>query len=618
MRVTRITTQLQLPASSLIDVLLVQWHTPTPAMGGVMDRTHCERRRQALQRITRWLQTGYECAEEDRPLFILFPEISIPRALVGHVDALLEATKQPTVAIGGLEYMTRTAFEELGATLNLVVPLDEVVEQLEGGDILNAAGVWLREPDGAIRHFLQPKNHPFEPEAPQLCRGKLLGLFTSADQGKGRRLNFTAHVCADFAAANRVRQMLIACEQEMTNTHLDVAFVIQHQVDQAAEQFLDAAAAYFAPPTGGDTWADTAGASIVMINNAAERTRRRRGEWGDSQFKYQFMYGAKRKRLGGTDTYFLLDDGAHDTQAGVMRAAGPSAYLVHYKPRSLVRQVRGQERPEPFRDGPCLHAPLDEGELQFAPLRAAPFWLKCEWIEVAESFQDELAKLSKEDRVPTGMVDWWVQQLDDAMDLWLMELYATPSAGIVLVENCLLLQRDIDDCPPNEREPEEWGQVVRSAMREFLRVFVLSVAWESNGKRISPAPQGLRHAVSPTGEWVSFVWGHGARTVEVVRSYRDAMERDPGIVATFQDIIVVMMGPTRDQPSQAQIDEAFDTWSPIHRQGLPDGSLDRVGEVAAPTVPSPKFIHSQPLERALMADSPEAASDLASHLGAIN
>jgi len=584
-------------------------------MGEVMAPAYRDRRVEEFRRISTWLQEDYERPEADRPLFVLFPEISMPQALVGEVDTLVEAMAAPTVVIGGLEYMSRAQFEELGSTLDLALPLDDVCEHLDGGGIVNTAALWLRRTDGSVVHFLQPKNHPFEPEAPHLCRGRLVGLFESADQARGRRFNFTVHVCADFASPDRVRRVLEECEEAKAGAHLDAAFVIQHQCDQSAEQFLDGAAAYFEAPEGGAAWADTSGASIVMINNAAERTCHR-GHWGESQFKYQFIYRVDKRRLAGTDTYFIVDDGPHDTQSGVMRAVGPSAYLVHYKPRSLVRQVRGREYPEPFREAPCLHARLDGEQLHFKPLSAVPFWLKCEWIEAKAVFWPEL---EREDQVSQEMSEWWSQQWDQLADLWQAALGRATTAGMSLVESCMLLQRDMDGCPPTEGEPEEWGYEVRSAMDEFLRVFVLCRAWEANGRRIMPAPQGLRHALNPVGGWVSFVWGQGAYTADVIRRYREAMETDPAVLAAATEIVVVVLGPPRDHLDTARIREIFDAYAPINKQGLPDGSIEPVGEIAAASPPCPRFLQTQPLEGTLLVDSVEGASDLvADHLGVVD
>lgn len=313
MPVEIIPIDLRLPSSRLIDVVLVQWHTPTPAgVGAAIPNPHRQRREQELGRLSAWLTHGYECGETDRPLFVLFPELSLPRDLTAQMDALFEGLERPTIGIGGLEYLSKAEFEELGGALNLVIPLDDLVGSLNNGTVVNTAAVWIKEPGQPVRHFLQPKNHPYEDEAPQISCGNLLGLFESVEQGKGARFNFTVHVCADFAAEQRVQQMLVECEQAKPGAVLDAAFVIQHNADQTASQFRAGARAYYAPPPEGETAADTAGASIIMINNASERVQRR-GHWGDSQFKYNWEKKVRLERLRAPDTYFLHDDAAYGT-----------------------------------------------------------------------------------------------------------------------------------------------------------------------------------------------------------------------------------------------------------------------------------------------------------------
>lgn len=600
-----VTLDIHLPASHLVDVLLVQWYTRTPAIGARIRGPDLTRREDELNQLATWLEREYECPEADRPLFVLFPELSLPRTLTDRVTEILEGRGQPTVVIGGLEYMVRDELEELATGLNLTVPPADLTENLHGGEVVNAASVWVSEPGNPVRHFLQPKNHPYEDESPQLCCGELLGFFTSRQQGLGRRLNFTIHVCSDFASAARVRQIREACEQAQTGSHLDFAFVVQHNPNQNAIQFREATRAYFAGPEGATPLAETSGAAVVMINNAAERLQRR-GDWADSQFKYQFRHRVRRERLGAPDTYLIRDDGDFDTQSAVMRGTGPGAYLVRYKPRVLVSLSPGQDRPEPFFEGPCLHAEIEGTELEFRPLSAVPHWLRCEWLEERAAFSGELAG---RDDCPPEMVEWFEDQLDEAFDLWLATLLARPTSATPLVQNCLL-RSDQPGCPPREAEPEQWVDETAAAMHDFLRVFMLSRVGEStDGTRVEPAPEGVRHAVGPLGERVSYVWGRESRTVDVIRRFIEALEQDPFVRSSPAGIVVILMGGPRDAPDPDLLLREFESYPSITK-ATPPGTVDRGGDVVGAARPLPRIGRSESLEGVLAADSVTEAQDL--------
>lgn len=581
MSVIPISTDIRLPDSQTIDLMMLQWHTPTPSLGAPISESDSRRREAELSSALTWLTDEYELPEADRPLFLIFPELSLPRRLIEHVDTALERRDGPTIVVGGLEYIQRSELEDLLSELNLMITGDRVLANIHDGDIVNTALVWIRGTSG-LYHCLQPKRHPYEDEATHICRGDYTALFESSEQGYGRRFNFTVHVCSDFNSAQKVLDIRHECEEAKAGTPLDAAFLVEHNQNQNAVQFREAARAYFSPPTGGDPLAQTTGACIVMVNNAAE-TSLRRGHWGDSQMKYQFCYGVRRNRIQYPSTYFIHDDGAFDTQAAIMRSPGPAAYFLHYRPRSLVSQIPGHDWPEPFFEGPSLHATIDGTPLEFQPLFAVSHWLHCQWLDGMTSLEMELTE--SHSHLPPDMHEWWTNRYRDAMEVWLETLQRTPTSGRPMIEACLL-RKNQPDSPPRETEPERWGSDSRAAMRDFLRFFMLCRLWRlPNGSSVDPAPQGVRHASGPNGERVSFLWGRDLTVRAILRRFIEALYEDPYTRVTTEDIVIIMMGPPRDSPTPGLFDSVYQQYRDISRGRLDSDAITSGGDVVGAASP---------------------------------
>src|SRR5258707_659879 len=94
-----------LGAEPVVDLLILQWHTPEPHDGGKIPASSAAGNAQLLGQLKCWLLQDFETRVPARPLFILAPELSTPLYCDNLLRDIVSGMHRPTVFIAGLEFL---------------------------------------------------------------------------------------------------------------------------------------------------------------------------------------------------------------------------------------------------------------------------------------------------------------------------------------------------------------------------------------------------------------------------------------------------------------------------------------------------------------------------------
>jgi hypothetical protein len=350
MNIHTVGLDVHLPADRLVDLFLLQLHTPAPLEAGGLGPLQpmvSAARGQFLEGFARWLREDYQPANPDRPFFVLIPELSVPLQHLPILEGIATAANRPVFIIAGIEFLH---FEQYRALLNTMESMPSRPDWLangHAGHLVNAAFVVVKDRQNNILRFVQTKRNPSDAEALTHFPCQQALLFQSINQGQGARLNFCVQICADFTNEAQVRELRKACEVASNGRQLDFTFVLQRNENQTAVHFKRSIAAYFEPP---NEMTDTSAGCLLFVNNA-NATFGKSDVWGKSMLLFPF---ARRWRVPRSATYWLNDDGPFNHQAVVVREPGPTVYWLRYKPQYLVNPIPGAGQPCPFIDNRAL------------------------------------------------------------------------------------------------------------------------------------------------------------------------------------------------------------------------------------------------------------------------
>lgn len=82
----------------LIDIFILQWHTPEPFRNHTwakMASQDVDKRKQVLGTFQDWLRSDFDGNQSSRPLFIVAPELSVPACHLHLLDQLVEQVNRP-------------------------------------------------------------------------------------------------------------------------------------------------------------------------------------------------------------------------------------------------------------------------------------------------------------------------------------------------------------------------------------------------------------------------------------------------------------------------------------------------------------------------------------------
>lgn len=565
---------LQLTDDRLIDVFILQWHTPLPVHQHNWEKIQHElanKKFSILNEFRDWLLKYFNVGTPPRPLFIVAPELSLPICCETLLNQIVNEVNRPTIVIAGLEYLYWSEYSDF---VNNLPYMPQPEAWLTGGHkdvIVNAASIWIRDADGKVKHYIQPKLHPQDHEqAIPLYQGQHTLIFHSTNQTTGPRLNFCVQICSDFANATFVKELRQSITEKCGQFSIDFTFLLQCNPDQDAVQFKQAVQEYFAPPDGK---VPTKDGCLAFVNNA-NKTPGKSEMWGQSKIHFPFE---RWRNLGfAPPTYWLSEDGAYNHQSVILRESGPGIYWLTYKPHYLVNPIPGSGQALPFPDSPARFASIESSKLSqgtgndfFVPIPAVCHWLKGEWHEGENDLQSYLEGNRINSDISahylcsyqTGVNDWctvighndWAQNaVDTYLGCWKKDLF-----------------------PSKEPEPQKWHRDVSEAVKRMMRIYALLSLGTSSlaGGPIYPDVLGVRHASAASELRVTFLWGGGEYSARTMITTYLATREERGLDDLLSRKCLLILVNPEGTPDKTSILEAVKKAGCSIVQGTPPDSV---------------------------------------------
>ena len=197
----------------------------------------------------------FEKVAEHRPHMVLFPEFSIPGVQgVERVAAALSSgvVESPTIVIGGVSGLTKVAFDELCALQGVTaIDLVNAPPRVQHTQWINVSVTFVKDNDGTVRLWLQPKLSPSWPEAhyhhQAMFQGGLVRIFR-ARFDNDVPCRFLSFLCFDWVGQENglqipedvLRQFNTVCQAADSPQDLQWTFVLQHNAAPNHATFLTA------------------------------------------------------------------------------------------------------------------------------------------------------------------------------------------------------------------------------------------------------------------------------------------------------------------------------------------------------------------------------------------
>ncbi len=512
MTIHPICIDLKLPEDRKVDIVLVQWHTPVPVQGNQPNKIAAgvaSTKRAVLECLRDFLLGAMIPQTPPRPMFIVLPELSLPRGAIPILEDLLHRSNRPMVVVAGLEYLTWDEYvEEIKALRDMPAP-DSWLMRGSKTQCVNAATTIIRDDGGRMARYIQPKLHPEDHEqALSVFSGDSVLVFRSLVSRSGERINFCVQICSDFTHRSFVADLRQQIEDRIAGFQLDFTFLLQMQKNQDVTQFKQAIQSYFEPP---DRKASTGQGCLLFINNA-NAMKGKSDTWGKT--KLNFPYDCWRSELGCTATYWIEDDGGHNHQAVTMRESGPGIYWLVYKPHYLVDHTPGSGQAVPFCEPAPRFAAIEDllvsGRLEmnsFAPILPVRHWLEWEWREGLEEYKSELEGARKAD----AFIRECINEYSESLDAWLLEFNNRDEIprNVLTAYFCCWEKKGFPRFPPAEKEPLRWDGQCSMAVKQFIRIYTL--IWMNRAVfapgSMAPSHRIPHHSVVGADVGITLSWG---------------------------------------------------------------------------------------------------------------
>ncbi len=504
MNVREVNLDISLPDDMMIDLWLVQWHTPTPNSFQPIAEPYRSEKASIIGQLTKLLRESARTTPADRLAMVVFPEISLPKDQRGAIEELLTIRDRPTIVVASFEHLAWADYETLLAEMPNT-PQPEICDaERQAGTFVNVAGIWIRDRSGNVNRYLQPKLHPSGSEQPAVFEGQNVLVFKSNDQASRRRLNFCVQICSDFCSRTFVEELRQAIDKRIPGHQLDMLILPQHHDKRKANQFPEAFDTYFDPGVAG---VQTDDGCIIRVNNSAPNHGKSE-MYGDSGLC--FPHGRWRVK-NPPATYWMQLRKNH--QAITVREGGPGVYRFAYKPHCWISRRPGSGQETPFPDNAPLFAPIDK-DVQGNAVILRPFsiwaeahWLVNEWQADREAYQRDLEENTT--LLPEGpsICDTCGDAHKESFLQWKDHIGVNPEITKWMLHSYLSCWSSEPAFPPDQPEPNEWPDVCSQAVGKFLRCYSL-VSLGTNGA-IQPYIErnGNLHARLENNVDLFFFWG---------------------------------------------------------------------------------------------------------------
>ncbi len=593
---------IELPPAKILDVLLFQWHTPSPPYDGTwtIPSELTTEKTAVLESFFEWCRGNTNWASDPPLVLVVLPEISVPLSSIEVVEAGLKRLRGVFLVVAGLEVMTGAGYRGLLAPSQST---DVWTDKLEATHLVNSAVIWVST-NGAVERFLQPKRMLSAKEQ-NFYQGQAFWFFTSKERAPGKRFDFAVQVCSDFTAESDVRGFRRECLTGDVERQLDLTVVLQHNDDQGALAFKKGVEAYFEAPDG---LVPTRESCLLFVNNARPPNSIA-PEFGQS--RAHVLYESRFSTKAAPHTFWLQDQKDFNYQAAVMRHDRPAVFWLGYKPVYLLNRVAG-----------CHDSFLFQPARAFIPNETGGYPTKGQPWPFEELF-------------PTAC--WLGQRLPESRVRWDAELArAVRSGGIRsdVASVCLnehretiaICQREVSDeakavpfvallfaamkgpgYPATEPEPEKWVARAAVGIDQFSQAAALvTLAARTIGVGLTPAFSRPTH-LAGGGKAVTFMYGGGELwATQIATEYVRLCAQSVATLITCQERIVVLVSARGSGDSaglqktlQAAQEELFDGFEPSGAR------VAGVGDVVRFQPPPVRFVVQDDLEVALQSSSTE-------------
>jgi len=576
MKVHPVQLNLQLPGDELVDLFLLQWHTPEPLEGGTFRKIaspYIEQKRAVLEQF----QNLFLGRSSPRLAFVVLPEMSVPLPNTDVLADLVGKAQSPLVVIAGIEPLSWAEYQTLARTMSDTPEIEQTGAGSPAPLWVNAAGIWVRTDDGQVLRFVQTKIHPSDPEQPQFHKGENLIVFRSVDQSSLRRLNFCVQICSDFCSGRFVSDLRDTIGQACSGLHLDFLLLPQHNKDQEKGQFQESIQAFFDPSLPG---VQTNEGCLVFVNNASEN-QGKSSTYGGS--RVYFPWGTWHHSKVAPPTCWLKDYPTH--QASIVRESGPGLYFLTYKPHYCADRRPGSGNVLPFARALLLAIQANHLELAPAHLEAEAHWLRNEWVSGKEVFIDNIKANSTDTPQAKTKANSCGDAYMECTRAWCSYFADLPEItreAILSYFRCWGDEKRFPEYPASEAEPNRWCGDVSTGVRGFMQTYcLLKLGAPDDPPGMRPdCDRGGRHAAIGDRVLAVFIWGNrylSARTL-----IQECRKMPFQVALLHSKVLLVLVDPAGiADPSQLQDDLKVDAHSvskvgdleglPKHLQ--PDGAV---------------------------------------------
>jgi len=250
--------------------------------------------RMQLKAVHRTLDIAQADSADQHTNFTLFPEYSIPGvAGATAINNRITADEWPneSIIIAGVDGLTKNDFIKLRDEIAAQACESNEPESVPDNQWVNCCVIWIKDRDGIVQKWLQPKVRPAWPEMNVSCndmyQGSKLYVFECQYEPSGYPCRFITMICYDWVASiagqTVCNEFLLKFEKLMAPNpvQLDWVFVIQHNPAPNHQSFLNGTC-QFLTDTNAHPFVERDKAVIVHSNTAVSKSPAHIGEGGFS------------------------------------------------------------------------------------------------------------------------------------------------------------------------------------------------------------------------------------------------------------------------------------------------------------------------------------------------